>query len=73
MNRSQSNDPVLSALFGAGLGLALGALLGLIFAPRPGGETRRMLADRLRLWRSRELGRLAHLREQAEARRAHSA
>ena len=50
--------------------MVVGAALGILLTPRPGGESRQRLADGLRTWRDRRKVRLAHKKEQEEARTA---
>jgi len=48
LQRSSSNDWVAPALTALGVGLLVGAGLGLLLAPKPGSELRNDLKDRLR-------------------------
>jgi YtxH-like protein len=48
LQRSSSNDWVAPALTALGVGLLVGAGLGLLLAPKPGAELRNDLRDRLR-------------------------
>jgi YtxH-like protein len=48
LQRSGSNDWVVPALTALGVGLLVGAGLGLLLAPKPGAELRDDLRDRLR-------------------------
>ncbi len=53
------------------LGTAVGALLGVLFAPRSGEETRRVIGDRVRTWKDQAEetfeDAVAEARRQAEA------
>jgi len=48
LQRASSNDWVAPALTALGVGLLVGAGLGLLLAPKPGAELRNDLRDRLR-------------------------
>lgn len=48
LQRSGSNDWIAPALTALGVGLLVGAGLGLLLAPKPGSELRNDLKDRLR-------------------------
>lgn len=48
LQRSSSNDWIAPALTALGVGLLVGAGLGLLLAPKPGAELRNDLRDRLR-------------------------
>jgi len=48
LQRASSNDWVAPALTALGVGLLVGAGLGLLLAPKPGSELRNDLRDRLR-------------------------
>ena len=51
-----------AAAAGLVFGLALGAGLAILFAPRAGEETRELLGERARMWRGRAGDRLEDLR-----------
>ena len=46
--RPRSDGAVAKILFGTGVGMTLGLLAGLLFAPRSGSETRHMVAGNAR-------------------------
>ncbi len=48
------------------VGLGIGAMIGILFAPRPGKETREYLTDRAEDGRDALLRKSRELREQAE-------
>ncbi|HSP17979.1 MAG TPA: YtxH domain-containing protein [Myxococcaceae bacterium] len=48
LQRASSNDWVAPALTALGVGLLVGAGIGLLLAPKPGAELRNDLKDRLR-------------------------
>jgi gas vesicle protein len=56
-------------LAGLGIGIALGAAVGILFAPRSGAETRRALRNRGRKMRNRARDAWEDLRTEMEATR----
>lgn len=52
-----------AAAAGLVFGLAIGAGLAILFAPRAGDETRELLGERARMWRGRAGDRLEDMRE----------
>ncbi len=48
MSQSEEKNVLVYLLAGFGLGALLGALAGILFAPRAGSETREQLATRLK-------------------------
>lgn len=48
MHDNDDKNVMLFMLAGIGLGALIGAAAGLLFAPKPGTETREMLADKLK-------------------------
>ncbi|MCW5936312.1 MAG: YtxH domain-containing protein [Fimbriimonadaceae bacterium] len=48
MNGNDDKNALVYLLAGFGLGALLGAVAGLLFAPKAGTETREQLADRLK-------------------------
>lgn len=48
MSQSEEKNVLVYLLAGFGLGALLGAMAGILFAPRSGSETREQLASRLK-------------------------
>ena len=48
MSQSEDKNVLVYLLAGFGLGALLGAIAGVLFAPRPGAETREQLATKLK-------------------------
>ncbi len=48
MSQSDDKNVLVYLLAGFGLGALLGAIAGILFAPRPGTETREQLASKLK-------------------------
>ncbi len=48
MNNSEDKNALVYLLAGFGLGALIGALAGLLFAPKTGTETREEIADRVK-------------------------
>jgi len=67
LQRSGSNDWVAPALTALGVGLLVGAGLGLLLAPKPGAELRDDLRDRLRSAQDALPDRLRSAASKAEA------
>jgi gas vesicle protein len=61
---------ITAAAFGAGLGIIAGAVMGVLFAPKSGTETRAQLGDWLKDKRDQGSNLLARVKEEGMHRKA---